>query len=101
MQTSCRDYFHPAFNLKYIGDCFPGGKAPGAWRTVHLFTVPRLKCMDIVPYDLMTFITILLLIYYLILNVIFRRESVYMRVRALKYNAVCQSPKVTTSSLSD
>ena len=71
MQTSCKEYFHPAFNLEYIGDCFPGGKAAGAWRTIHLFTFPSLKCMDLVPYDLMTCIMILLLTYYLIFNVTF------------------------------
>lgn len=57
--------------------------------------------MDILPYDLMTCIMILLLIYYLILNVILRREIVYMCVRTLIYTAVCQPPKVTTSSVSD
>jgi len=39
--------------------------------------------MDLPPYDLMTCIMILLLIYYLIFNVIFRHKSVYMYVRAL------------------
>jgi len=57
--------------------------------------------MDLVPYDLIIRNMILLLIYYLVLNVIFRHEIVYMYVRALIYNAVWQPPKVTTSFVSD
>ena len=39
--------------------------------------------MDLVPYDLMPCNMILLLIYYLVFNVIFRHEIVYMYVMAL------------------
>jgi hypothetical protein len=57
--------------------------------------------MDFVPYDLMTCVMILLSIYYLIFSLIFRHESVYMYVKTLIYNTVCQPPKVITSSMSD
>jgi hypothetical protein len=57
--------------------------------------------MDLGLCDLMTCIMTLFLMYYLIFNVIFRHESVYVYVRVLIYNAVCQPPKVTTSSVSD
>jgi len=47
-----------------------------------------LKCMDLVTYDLMTCNMILLLIYYLVENVIFRHDCVYMYVRALIYRVI-------------